>query len=874
MRPVIFLFLLFLPGCLTAQSSGLFPASGKGLSSMFPKEIQEKVYLHTDKSHYMAGEHIWFRAYRTDASTHIPTVYSRFVYVELYDAMDRLEHRIKVMERNGVFLGSFPLDPFLPSGRYTLRAYTYWMQNFDEAFYFQKEIVVGNRKPGKVWHEVVWDTTSSGDWLMSVRFLSGNGTPFPQLFLDSRHYCGQREVEHLVTRTDATGRMQLRLKQQDSITAVRFMFQDNKPFEYRWIVNVPVHLFPDATDVQFFPEGGNLLAGVTSRVGFKAVGTDGLGVDISGEVFRHDGTAVVSFVSLHRGMGYFELKPESGNSYYAEIILPEGRTKRVELPAVQEQGTALRMETSEGVLHWKCLSTPDYLHNREMYLLLHSRGKILSVLPAGDGESGSIPLRLLSPGILHSILADAEGNVYSSRLSLVLPQPKGCMYLTTDRKQYGKRDSVFLSLSWMGSDSLSCSVAVSDPESDGEKRWANNIVSYFLMDSDLKGYVEDPGWYFDTEIPRHHRQRMAEVLLLTQGWQRFEIGKGAQSPRPLPFFLELTQGFAGEVRNFWGRPAKNPLLFAIVPRLKLLKEIDLDSKSHFEFCVEFPDSTEFIFQSFTRTGKKWTELKFRHDSLREVQIPLMTRQRWQEKKEESLDEAFREVETLGYDHVNGEKVYRLQEAVVAKPVYGPGGKPLKVLKGRDLQERRLKSALNLVDAVPGVHIENTRGVKAIFYGHTSNSGKQKRVNIFLEGIRDAIGDIDLPDLLENIPMKYVEQMEYNTSVDDSIMNIYISLGKGTDFTLRGLDFYRFTPLGYHKPAEFYIPRYDMAEERNFPQTDTRPALYWNPDVRLQQGDTKTLRFYTTDRKGPFKVKVEGITPEGEIIRTTLNIGEG
>lgn len=855
MKPVFLLFLLFLPGCLMAQFSGLPP--------MFPKEIQEKVYLHTDKSHYMAGEHIWFRAYRTDASAHIPTVYSRFVYVELYDAMDRFERRIKVMERNGVFQGSFPLDPFLPSGRYTLRAYTYYMQNFDEAFYFQKEIVVENRKPEKVWHEVVWDTTSSGDWLMSVRFLSGNGTPYPKLSVDSRQYCGQRETEHLVTRTDATGRMQLRLKRKDNVTAVRFKFSDNEPFEYRWIVNVPVRLSPEAIDVQFFPEGGNLLAGVTSRVGFKAVGTDGLGVNISGEVFRHDGTVMEPFVSLHRGMGYFELKPESGSSYYAEIILPGGGRKRVDLPTVQEQGTALRMETHGDVLHWQCLSTPDYLHNREMYLLLHSRGKILSVLPAGEGECGTIPLRFLPPGILHGILTDAEGNVYSSRLSLVLPQQKDSLHLSTDRKHYGKRDSVFLSLSWTGSDSLSCSVAVTDPELDGEKRWDNNIVSYFLMDSDLKGHIEDPGCYFDTEIPVNYRQRMAEVLLLTQGWQRFEIGKGVQSPRPLPFFLELTQGFAGEVRNFWGRPAKKPCLFAIVPRLKLIKEIALDSKSRFEFCVEFPDSTEFIFHSFTRTGKKWTALKLRHDLLREVQIPLMTRQGWQEKEEESLSEAFREVETLGYDYVNGEKIYRLEEAVVTKPVYGPIGKPLKVLKERDLKERRFRNALELVASVPGVDIGNTEGVRYIV--------SRRHVNIILEGMKEDFSELYMLDLLAYIHIKYIDRMEYNISGNN--INIFISLKKGTDFTLRGLNFYRFTPLGYHKPAEFYIPRYDVAEERNLPQADLRSTLYWNPDVRLQQGDTTTLRFYTTDRKGPFRVKVEGTTPKGEIVRTTLNIGE-
>ena len=60
--------------------------------------FQEKVYLHTDRSPYVAGEYIWFRAFRTDAATHQPALYSRFVYVELYDVRDRLVNRIKVMK--------------------------------------------------------------------------------------------------------------------------------------------------------------------------------------------------------------------------------------------------------------------------------------------------------------------------------------------------------------------------------------------------------------------------------------------------------------------------------------------------------------------------------------------------------------------------------------------------------------------------------------------------------------------------------------------------------------------------------------------------------------------------------------------------------
>ncbi len=839
-------------------------------SSFCQHEFQEKVYLQTDKAFYVTGEYIWFRAYRTDASSHLPNLYSRFIYVELYDARDRFVSRIKVIERNGVFAGSFPIPEYIPSGKYNLRAYTYWMQNFQEEFYFRKEITIENITSGRVRRETLWDTTANGDWLLSLRILSANGLPFEKLFVESRQYTRQKEVDRSVSRVEGNGRMQLRIRKEDSVSTVRLQFLNKEPFEYIWILQVPVRMSDSETDIRFFPEGGNLIAGITSRIGFKAVGADGFGAEVSGEVFRDDGTPVVPFVAAHRGMGYFSLKPEAGRSYYAEVILPGGGKKSVELPDVKEQGVALQVTTDSATMQWKCLANPGYLKERELYLLVHCRGKLLSVLPIGEGICGSLPLHALTPGIIHGVLTDGEGNLYSSRMAFVYPKEAKEVTLSTDRKQYAKRDSVLMTVECTGEDSISCSVAVTDSLLSGDRRWDNNIVSYFLLDSDLKGHIEDPGWYFDPGIQQAYRSRMMDILLMTQGWQRFDVTKAVRKEySKLPFFLELTQGFSGKLKNFWGRPAKQPRLFAIVPRLKMIREIPIDSTSSFDFCVEYPDSTEFIFQSFTQAGRKWIELVFNKDSIRNLQIPLMSRHGWKNGKEEE-DSVYREVGTLGYYYMNGQKIYRLEEAVITKPKYLSGTKPLKVLKAHDLKEERFKVALDWVRSIPGIRIENTGGMQSIIYGHSDNI-RLKQTHIFLEGTPEDFGDVDMPYLLANIPINYIDQAEYTTSVDDLHMYIFLKFKKGTDFTLRGLDFYRFIPLGYHQPAEFYVPRYEVKEERSNPLPDERPTLFWNPDVRLRKGEPTTLRFYTTDRQGPFTVKLEGITTKGEMIRSTMTI---
>ena len=80
-----------------------------------------------------------------------------------------------------------------------------------------------------------------------------------------------------------------------------------------------------------------------------------------------------------------------------------------------------------------------------------------------------------------------------------------------------------------------------------------------------------------------------------------------------------------------------------------------------------------------------------------------------------------------------------------------------------------------------------------------------------------------------------------------------------------------TPLGFHESAEFYQPRYEVEEERLSPEPDNRATLYWNPNIRLGKGESKELKFYTSDRKGPFEVVLEGITDQGEIVRVRWSI---
>lgn len=117
---------------------------------------QERIYIHTDRDVYVAGDTIWFRAHLVDAATNIPSTSkhypknrSRYVYVELHDVKaDTLVERMMIRRNDeGLFANAIPLSKPLRGGLYMLVAYTRYMLNFPESMFAYKEIEIVTSAP-------------------------------------------------------------------------------------------------------------------------------------------------------------------------------------------------------------------------------------------------------------------------------------------------------------------------------------------------------------------------------------------------------------------------------------------------------------------------------------------------------------------------------------------------------------------------------------------------------------------------------------------------------------------------------------------------------------------------------------------------------
>jgi len=127
------LIIWMIPDCLLAQNH---------LHDL--GSYQEKVLVHTDKPYYLTGETLWFKAYCTDLKRGQLTELSTVLYVELFNSNNQPVMQVKTSLKSGIGNGQLLLSSQLSTGSYVLRAYTAWMRNSSEKYFYQQGITVVN----------------------------------------------------------------------------------------------------------------------------------------------------------------------------------------------------------------------------------------------------------------------------------------------------------------------------------------------------------------------------------------------------------------------------------------------------------------------------------------------------------------------------------------------------------------------------------------------------------------------------------------------------------------------------------------------------------------------------------------------------------
>jgi hypothetical protein len=624
---------------------------------------QEKVYLQTDKPYYSAGEEIWFKGYLVNSTTIEPVSKSQFLYVELIDKMDSVHYRVKINKDSLGFSGHIKIKPEMPAGLYCLRAYTYWMQNVGKDFFFSKNIFIGNGIDDRVTSKISYGAAVDGKIPVTLSFLNSALNPITGKRVEITEDWKSSVKKKLALTTNSEGKINWTINVDPQDSSQKVLAINLKDEKYTNNIFLPE--FSNDFDVQFFPESGNLLDNDLQTVAFKAIGRDGLSVDVSGKIYTNTNEEITEVSTIHKGMGKFTIQTQPGETYYALVKTSKGLEKRFELPKAISQGITVHLVYNRGKILYE-VANQTKIPNSSLYLLVHSRGKVF-VIQSLKSNEGIISENLLPSGIVSFSVIDSIGNTFCERLSFIRPNNLPVLKMESDKVTYGKREHVDLKLnvqSLIGKPvNGSFSISITDKHTVKQDSLSDNILTNLLLSSDIKGYIEDPGSYFvDNKVLTREK---TDVLMMTQGWKRFKTANIVKGIYIQPqYYMEAGQALSGKVTNLFNAPSKKCDVIAISPYKNVVKTAKTDSLGRYLIeGIEFPDSTSFVLKAKKRGSITDVEIIPDNDVFPDshtfIPTPLLT----ENAKKQAQDEYFKMTKEKYY-YEGGMRVINLGEVTV------------------------------------------------------------------------------------------------------------------------------------------------------------------------------------------------------------------
>lgn len=861
----------------------------KKITSYNEDHPQEKVYLHLDKPYYAIGDNIWFKAYLKDILTNQPATWSKVLYVELIDEKDSIKKQIKLPVVSGISWGDFKLPDTLQEGNYRIRAYTQLMRNLGPEFFFDKTVKVGNAWVNKVFtHTAYTFSRQDKEEIVNtiIKFTDDQGKPYGAQNVTYEVRLQNKLAERGKGMTNAQGELSFAFanKQLDSASTGKIKATITLENKQQVVKIIPVKTTSPRLSIQFFPEGGNLVQDIPTKVAIKAVNSAGLGEDVQGSIIDDTGNELFSFQTSHLGMGNFILNPQPGKTYSAKITLKNGSIQTIPLPAILPQGYSLNVNNADSTkITVKILSSQSLLNKGEIKVLIQHNNNVLTVLRTKAEKqvsTFSIPKKDLPSGIVHFTLFNTASQPIADRLVFINNLSDQIdLELKNLKPAYHKREQVPLDFAAQAAGKPaqgSFSVAVTNatsviPDQDNE----SNILTSLLLSADLKGYIEKPNYY----LRNSDKETMANLdnLLLTQGWSRFlwkDIISG--TVKTATYIPEKSLKVSGTITTTGGKPVEKGTvsLFSSTGGVFMTDTLT-DAKGRFNFDnLSFGDSTKFVVQARNAKNKKYVEIK-----LDIIPGQVVTKNKNTGDIEVNVNESI-----MGYiqqsknyfDDLNKrgllERTLLLKEInIVEKKNPAKNSSNLNgaghadaIITAKDLQSCQNLSQC-LQGRVAGLIISNGQAFL------TRNTGSGTPMQLVLDGVNL----MPQPNILDQINIFDIETIEVLKGASSTA--IYGSQGAGGVLiitTKRGggdMSYSRYSPgiityipRGYYAMREFYSPQYTPAQTDQ--RVDRRSTVYWNPHIPTNPEGIAKFNFYNTDEPGTYRVVIEGMDTEGRLAR--------
>ncbi len=640
-------------------------------------------------------------------------------------------------------------------------------------------------------------------------------------------------------------------------------------------------LIKNSITLDFFPEGGSLIEYVSSIVAFKAVDNSGNGCDVSGKIYSSAGDLITTFRSTHLGMGSFFLRPLPSLNYYSVFRVADSIDLKTELPASFPKGVTLsasKNQNNELLITIKTNpETSAAISEQDLILSISIREEVINTISfriKSPFTSFVVPTDYLPEGILMLSLTTREELPLSERLVYIEREAPLKIQIETEKHLYKKRDLVNLKI-YLSGDSIidregNISLAVVDQSfTNNVSQFPRNISSWFLLESDIRGIVENPSYYFDPS--NTDRLKNMDLLLLTQGWRDFTWKYDTTYFPPEDGFT-----ISGRLRKNY----KNQLLkdsrvsIGVFGSMNTqIITVPVDSIGRFKLSgVDLSGEAMLVVSGLGKKDIPKGLLTLDSVSYNPAKISdLNMVSVFTNNKSSSLNSFFIINESI-------KKQYKLSDTITL-------GEVNIISEHKDPQSVKIKSSrlkyitpdaeliiseqmigydnlLQLLKGkIPGLVVIGDTSISIRGIGSLKANLKPL---ILIDGNHASFGDlirmpifiVDRIDVLKSIASTNI----YGFQAAGGVINLITKAGGTGKYNLPDYTS-KIRISGYNASRIFYSPQH-LSDSTSAFKPDLRYTLYWNPDINLEGNKEIILNFYNGDKPSLIRIIAEGITKAG------------
>ncbi len=649
--------------------------------------------------------------------------------------------------------------------------------------------------------------------------------------------------------------------------------------------------------LQFFPEGGDIIEDVSNTIAFKANFNNGLPFAINAVIKEQEtGIMLMPIKSMHDGMGRFDLEALEGKNFYAEWQDHKGEIRRSNLPKTKKIGVSLKLNIQKNQLYFNVINKTgmDSLHVI-MYMYQKVFYKADIKVQADEPFTAAVPIKGLPSGTMQLTVFDGQWQPVAERLAFINNDNFTISGLLVNKEINNNARAKNL-LEFFVTDTIVGNFSLSVTDADlNHSAMGDNILSNFLLNGDLRGYIHQPNYYFSNQKDIGIKTHL-DLVMLTNGWRRYNWDDLKVEKMPLIQFPKdeylsvYGQVSPSEMQNLNKEEMVNLIIigkdssknyFTIKPDLSgLVKQTGLifydTAKIYYSFNKNKKLNDQMAFSKYNYTLSQPLTI----GNYQKYQLPDTTgtgsilsnslfkyyvaNQGIKKFNDEKTLEAV-SVKSGGWRNWRNDPLVKMDERY-ATGVFTGGS----ISYSFDiLNDAKAINNLNIFNylrnVIPGLAI----GSMNVAAGRTLTY-LGKPVFIYINESEREVIDLDYLSMYQIAYLKFLPNFmgrgpEGGIDAINPALSIY--LRKGSDLIDRvasETDLGMVKVGGYSPIKEFYSPDYTISNTNT--GVDARATLLWMPNIITNSSNIKIkIPFFNNDFTKKFRVVLEGINEEGKMI---------